>query len=113
MQHQQQITALFQHCLPLEIQSLTQANNNHLPTFTRCNFAPYGRDIPGGVATGRFCDGRILSDMIGNLLLLSTYICHLSNYLHVVLINLYPGIPFYFSAWKNFNLVLKILNVFF
>jgi len=29
-------------------------NNNYKNTIVRCNFAPYGKDFPGGIATGRF-----------------------------------------------------------
>ena len=47
---------------------LDTGNNNNLNTATKCNFPPYGKDFPGKLATGRFCDGKILSDMIGNLL---------------------------------------------
>lgn len=41
-------------------------NNNNLPTLLKCNFPPYGKDYPGGFATGRFSDGRVPSDLIGN-----------------------------------------------
>ncbi|KAE8780050.1 GDSL esterase/lipase [Hordeum vulgare] len=37
-------------------------NNNALPTAVRSNFPPYGRDFPGGRATGRFCNGRVATD---------------------------------------------------
>jgi len=43
-------------------------NNNNLPTLLKCNFPPYGKDYPGGDATGRFSDGRVPSDLIGNYL---------------------------------------------
>ncbi|KAJ4878343.1 GDSL esterase/lipase [Raphanus sativus] len=39
-------------------------NNNRLPTLLKCNFPPYGKDFPGGLATGRFSDGRVPSDLI-------------------------------------------------
>ncbi|KAL5703552.1 GDSL esterase/lipase exl3 [Ranunculus cassubicifolius] len=39
-------------------------NNNHLPTIIKCNFAPYGRDFMGGESTGRFCNGKIPTDLI-------------------------------------------------
>ncbi|CAA7024063.1 unnamed protein product [Microthlaspi erraticum] len=39
-------------------------NNNNLPTILKCNFPPYGKDYPGGLATGRFSDGRVPSDLI-------------------------------------------------
>uniref|UniRef100_A0A0D3HB23 Uncharacterized protein n=1 Tax=Oryza barthii TaxID=65489 RepID=A0A0D3HB23_9ORYZ len=40
-------------------------NNNYLPTIVRSNFPPYGRDFPGGKATGRFSDGKISIDLLG------------------------------------------------
>jgi len=42
-------------------------NNNDLKTVVKCNFPPYGKDFQGGVPTGRFCNGKIPSDIIGTL----------------------------------------------
>ncbi|KAK8509977.1 hypothetical protein V6N13_118518 [Hibiscus sabdariffa] len=39
-------------------------NNNDIQTIIKCNFPPYGRDFDGGVPTGRFCNGKIPSDLI-------------------------------------------------
>ena len=41
-------------------------NNNYLQSVVKSNFAPYGRTFPGNVATGRFCDGKLAVDLIGN-----------------------------------------------
>ena len=41
-------------------------NNNGLKTLIKSNFPPYGRDFKEGKATGRFCNGKIISDFIGN-----------------------------------------------
>ncbi|CAA7024073.1 unnamed protein product [Microthlaspi erraticum] len=43
-------------------------NNNNLPTLLKSNFSPYGKQFPGGLATGRFSDGRIPSDLIAEKL---------------------------------------------
>ncbi|CAL9152201.1 unnamed protein product [Musa hybrid cultivar] len=43
-------------------------NNNFIPTIARANFPPYGRDFPGGRATGRFCNGRLATDFISEAL---------------------------------------------
>ncbi|KAL0856759.1 hypothetical protein Bca101_061913 [Brassica carinata] len=43
-------------------------NNNNLPTLLKSNFPPYGKDFPGGFATGRFSDGRVPSDLIAEKL---------------------------------------------
>ncbi|WOK92978.1 GDSL esterase/lipase [Canna indica] len=43
-------------------------NNNYLRTIARANFPPYGQDFPGGLATGRFCNGRLATDFISEAL---------------------------------------------
>lgn len=40
-------------------------NNNHLKTVAKCNFPPYGRDFKGGIATGRFTNGKTPADLLG------------------------------------------------
>lgn len=40
-------------------------NNNYIRTPFKSNFAPYGKDFPNHVATGRFCNGRLATDFIG------------------------------------------------
>jgi len=59
-------------------------NNNNLKTLVKCNFPPYGKDFQGGVPTGRFCNGKIPSDILGTLSL-STYITY-SHTLTVIFI---------------------------
>ncbi|CAL5047858.1 unnamed protein product [Urochloa decumbens] len=39
-------------------------NNNVLPTLGKANFPPYGQDFPGGKATGRFSNGKVIGDML-------------------------------------------------
>ncbi|KAG0630020.1 hypothetical protein M758_1G148100 [Ceratodon purpureus] len=39
-------------------------NNNYLTTVVKSNFQPYGRKFEAGVATGRFCDGKIAVDYL-------------------------------------------------
>ncbi|KAL9358164.1 hypothetical protein Peur_051417 [Populus x canadensis] len=39
-------------------------NNNDLKTLVKSNFPPYGKDFEGGIPTGRFCNGKIPSDII-------------------------------------------------
>ncbi|KAL8059265.1 hypothetical protein ABFX02_03G074000 [Erythranthe guttata] len=38
-------------------------NNNYIKTIAKANFPPYGKDFIGGIPTGRFSDGKILSDL--------------------------------------------------
>ena len=44
--------------------TLDPGNNNGMPTLVRADHAPYGRDFPGGAATGRFSDGKLITDYI-------------------------------------------------
>ena len=44
---------------------LDTGNNNDLISVLKCNFPPYGMDFIGGKPTGRFCDGKVLTDLIG------------------------------------------------
>lgn len=41
-------------------------NNNRLATDSKANFPPYGKDFFDGQPTGRFCDGRLATDFVGN-----------------------------------------------
>ncbi|KAG7597680.1 GDSL lipase/esterase [Arabidopsis suecica] len=43
---------------------LDTGNNNLLMTVSRGNFLPYGRDFPHRIPTGRFGNGRVLSDLV-------------------------------------------------
>ncbi|CAN6195141.1 unnamed protein product [Urochloa humidicola] len=43
-------------------------NNNVLPTLGKANFPPYGQDFPGGKATGRFSNGKVIGDMLASRL---------------------------------------------
>ena len=40
-------------------------NNNNRITPSKANYRPYGNDFKGKVATGRFSNGKVPSDMIG------------------------------------------------
>ncbi|WVZ80705.1 hypothetical protein U9M48_028162 [Paspalum notatum var. saurae] len=43
-------------------------NNNNRFTEAKANFPPYGRDFPGGVATGRFSNGLVPGDLLASKL---------------------------------------------
>ncbi|KAI3908818.1 hypothetical protein MKW98_029368 [Papaver atlanticum] len=43
-------------------------NNNQIPTLAKGNFLPYGQDFEGGKPTGRFCNGRLATDFLSDML---------------------------------------------
>ncbi|KAH1214693.1 GDSL esterase/lipase EXL3 [Glycine max] len=49
-------------------------NNNNIKTLIKCNFPPYGKDFQGGNPTGRFCNGKIPSDLIAEQLGIKEYL---------------------------------------
>jgi len=46
---------------------LDTGNNNLLPTISKCDFPPYGKDFIAQEPTGRFSNGKVPSDFIGNI----------------------------------------------
>ncbi|KAH9302267.1 hypothetical protein KI387_013850, partial [Taxus chinensis] len=48
--------------------TIDPGNNNCLATIAKANFPPYGRDFPNGQPTGRFTNGRLVTDLISELL---------------------------------------------
>ncbi|GAV75932.1 Lipase_GDSL domain-containing protein [Cephalotus follicularis] len=48
-------------------------NNNYLVTLFKANYPPYGRDFPGRKATGRFCNGKLATDITAEFLGFTTY----------------------------------------
>lgn len=59
-------------------------NNNNIKTLIKCNFPPYGKDFQGGNPTGRFCNGKIPSDLIGNLFSLHWFLAFISDFSSLV-----------------------------
>jgi len=49
---------------------LDTGNNDYILTLIKANFLPYGMNFPDKVPTGRFCNGKIPSDFIGDFPLL-------------------------------------------
>ncbi|KAJ8439806.1 hypothetical protein Cgig2_029066 [Carnegiea gigantea] len=49
-------------------------NNNYIKTLTKCNFPPYGKDFIGGIATGRFSNGKVLTDFLAEELSIKQYV---------------------------------------
>lgn len=45
--------------------SVDVGNNDYLHTIFKANCPPYGRDFKNHVATGRFCNGKLATDITG------------------------------------------------
>ncbi|XP_061365136.1 GDSL esterase/lipase At2g30310-like [Gastrolobium bilobum] len=43
-------------------------NNNYIVTVAKGNRLPYGRDFPGHVPNGRFCNGKVVPDFVASIL---------------------------------------------
>ncbi|KAL2317413.1 hypothetical protein Fmac_031289 [Flemingia macrophylla] len=43
-------------------------NNNYIQTHSRADHAPYGKDFPGHVPTGRFSNGKLFTDFLASQL---------------------------------------------
>ena len=43
-------------------------NNDYIDSLARANYGANGIDFPGGKATGRFCNGRTVADIVGKFL---------------------------------------------
>ncbi|KAG2722828.1 hypothetical protein I3760_02G144900 [Carya illinoinensis] len=48
-------------------------NNNNLHTFFKANYPPYGRDFVNHQPTGRFCNGKLATDMTAEAMGFKTY----------------------------------------
>ncbi|CAN1836882.1 GDSL esterase/lipase APG [Linum perenne] len=48
-------------------------NNDYLPTLFKANYPPYGRDFVTHQPTGRFCNGKLATDITGETLGFKTY----------------------------------------
>ncbi|KAF7814207.1 GDSL esterase/lipase APG [Senna tora] len=48
-------------------------NNNYLPTLFKANYPPYGRDFVNHQPTGRFCNGKLATDITAETLGFKSY----------------------------------------
>ncbi|CAN1322955.1 GDSL esterase/lipase EXL5 [Linum perenne] len=58
---------------------LDTGNNNQLSLIARANYPPYGKDLPGKTPTGRWGNGRVLSDILSMHYSFSLYIINYSS----------------------------------
>lgn len=47
--------------------TVDSGNNDYIKTAAKSNFPPYGKDFVNHTPTGRFTNGRLVTDFIGNL----------------------------------------------
>lgn len=48
-------------------------NNDYIPTFFKANYPPYGRNFINHKPTGRFCDGKLATDLTADTLGFTRY----------------------------------------
>lgn len=65
-QHYSSSTSSLNTILVFGDSTVDPGNNNYIPTLFRSNFPPYGRDFLDHQPTGRFTNGRLTTDYIGN-----------------------------------------------
>lgn len=53
--------------------SVDVGNNNYIPTIFKANYPPYGRDFTTHQPTGRFCNGKLATDITADTLGFTTY----------------------------------------
>ncbi|XP_075112314.1 GDSL esterase/lipase At5g45960 [Nicotiana tabacum] len=46
--------------------TVDSGNNNYISTISKCDFPPYGRDFLNHIPTGRFTNGRLVTDYIAS-----------------------------------------------
>ncbi|KAK8940024.1 GDSL esterase/lipase APG [Platanthera guangdongensis] len=73
VQSQGPSTALVPAIITFGDSTVDVGNNNHLSTIFKANFPPYGRDFKNHEATGRFCNGKLATDITADTLGFTTY----------------------------------------
>ncbi|KAJ0076426.1 hypothetical protein Patl1_33937 [Pistacia atlantica] len=48
-------------------------NNNYIPTLFKANYPPYGKDFVNHQPTGRFCNGKLVTDFTADTLQFTNY----------------------------------------
>ena len=76
----QSSTTLVTAVLTFGDSTMDVGNNNYLPSDFKANFPPYGRDFENHTATGRFCNGKLPTDITG-MLSLKLYVHVLTKFI--------------------------------
>ncbi|XP_009405953.2 GDSL esterase/lipase At2g40250-like [Musa acuminata AAA Group] len=74
--------------------TLDAGNNNQLHTIARADHVPYGRELPGHLPSGRFSDGRLITDFIVSALGLKDLLPPYSEADRLDLSNIATGVSF-------------------
>lgn len=69
----QSSTALVPAIITFGDSTVDVGNNNYIHTVYKANLPPYGRDFVNHQATGRFCNGKLATDITGKLPCLCLY----------------------------------------
>lgn len=64
----QNLTNLFTSVIVFGDSTADSGNNNYISTPFKANHRPYGQDFPGKIPTGRFSNGKLVSDFWVSLL---------------------------------------------
>ncbi|XP_010545663.1 PREDICTED: GDSL esterase/lipase APG [Tarenaya hassleriana] len=71
--HAQDSTTLVPAIITFGDSAVDVGNNNYLPTIFRADYPPYGRDFANHEATGRFCNGKLATDITAETLGFTAY----------------------------------------
>ncbi|KAI4331258.1 hypothetical protein MLD38_029460 [Melastoma candidum] len=66
-------TTLFPAIFTFGDSAADPGNNDYLPTVIKANYPPYGRDFADRKATGRFCNGKLATDIAAETLGFTAY----------------------------------------
>lgn len=61
----QEATTLVPAIMTFGDSAVDVGNNDYLPTIFKANYPPYGRDFVNHQPTGRFCNGKLATDITG------------------------------------------------
>ncbi|GFP97554.1 GDSL esterase/lipase at5g45960 [Phtheirospermum japonicum] len=54
--------------------TVDSGNNNYIKTISKSNFPPYGKDFPNHIPTGRFTNGKLVTDFLVSYMGIKDYV---------------------------------------